>query len=306
MVSEQGDSAEEGRMREHLIIPDCQVKPGCPIDHLTWIGKYIVDMKPDVVINIGDFADMPSLSSYDKGKKAAEGRRIHEDLMASNAAMCALMRPINAYNRKRKKNKEKLYRPELYLTLGNHEARITRAAEDSPELDGLIGVEDLAFDEHGWKVIPFKEILEVDGVCYSHFFYNPKTGRPIAGENLMTRLNKLGFSFTMGHQQGYQSCLKELNNGRIIRGLVAGSCYLHDEDYIGPQGNGHWRGIIYKHEVFDGNYDLMEVSLDYLCRKYEGMPVSSFMKQKYPEVFANSQWLKRLDKRRQGDEKRCC
>ena len=143
--------------------------------------------------------------------------------------------------------------------------------------------------------------FELDGVCYSHFFYNSKTGRPIGGENLGTRLNKLGFSFTMGHQQGYQSCLKELNNGRIIRGLVAGSCYLHDEDYIGPQGNGHWRGIIHKHEVFDGNYDLMEVSLDYLCRKYEGMPVSDFMKRNHPEVFYRSQWLQRLDMRRQNE-----
>jgi hypothetical protein len=44
-----------------LVIPDCQVKPGVATDHLTWAGKAICDYRPDVVINIGDFADMPPL-----------------------------------------------------------------------------------------------------------------------------------------------------------------------------------------------------------------------------------------------------
>ena len=59
---------------KHLIIPDCQVKDGVPLEYLEWIGHYIVEKKPDVIINIGDFADMPSLSSYDVGKKSFEGR----------------------------------------------------------------------------------------------------------------------------------------------------------------------------------------------------------------------------------------
>lgn len=63
-----------------LVIPDCQVKPGVPLDHMSWIGKLIVDKKPDVIVNIGDFADIPSLSSYDVGKKSFEGRRYVDDL----------------------------------------------------------------------------------------------------------------------------------------------------------------------------------------------------------------------------------
>jgi hypothetical protein len=49
-----------------LVIPDCQIKEGVPLEHLTWAGKAIVDYKPDVVVNIGDFADMPSLSTTSK------------------------------------------------------------------------------------------------------------------------------------------------------------------------------------------------------------------------------------------------
>ena len=53
-----------------LVLPDCQVKEGVPLDHLEWAGKAICDYRPDVVVNIGDFADMPSLSTHDvKGSK---------------------------------------------------------------------------------------------------------------------------------------------------------------------------------------------------------------------------------------------
>ena len=47
----------------HLIIPDCQVRPGDDLSFLNWIGQYIIDKKPDVIVHLGDFADMPSLSS---------------------------------------------------------------------------------------------------------------------------------------------------------------------------------------------------------------------------------------------------
>ena len=65
---------------KHLIIPDTQVKPGVDLNYLAWVGKYIVEKKPDVVVQIGDFADMPSLSSYDTGKKSFEGRRYKDDI----------------------------------------------------------------------------------------------------------------------------------------------------------------------------------------------------------------------------------
>ena len=43
---------------------------------------------------------------------------------------------------------------------------------------------------------------------------------------------------------------------------------MHDESYKGPQGNDHWRGVVVKNEVVDGEYDIMKISLDYLLRKY--------------------------------------
>tara|TARA_R110000782_G_scaffold47256_4_gene104049 strand:+ start:8008 stop:8850 length:843 start_codon:yes stop_codon:yes gene_type:complete len=274
------------------MIPDCQVTPDTPTDHLRWIGEYIVEQKPDAVINIGDFADMESLSFFDKGKKDAEGRRYIHDIHAARAAMEGLLKPLNDYNTKMIFQKKKRYLPELHLTMGNHEHRITRAINEDAKLDGALGLMDLGYEDYGWTVYDFLEMATIDGVAYSHFFYNPLTGKPIGGASMDTRLKTLGFSFTMGHQQIKMSGERNLNNGRVVRGLVCGACYLHDEKYIGPQGNAYWRGIFVKHEVRNGQYDLMEVSLDFLCRKYEGMHVWEFMKKYYPDIYQNSTWMK--------------
>ena len=77
-------------MKKHLVIGDTQVKPGISLAYLSWIGKYIVDKRPDVIVMIGDFADMPSLSSYDTGKKSFEGRTYKADIRAAIKGMDTL------------------------------------------------------------------------------------------------------------------------------------------------------------------------------------------------------------------------
>jgi hypothetical protein len=62
---------------------------------------------------------------------------------------------------------------------------------------------------------------------------------------------------------------------------VAGAAYLHDEDYLGPQ-QAYWRGIVVKHQVENGSYDPMFVSLDFLCRKY----AKKRLKEYTPKSFA--------------------
>ncbi len=66
------------------------------------------------------------------------------------------------------------------------------------------------------------------------------------------------------------------------RGIVAGSCYLTAETYRGPQATGEWRGILVLNEVDgSGDFDLMEVSLNYLCHRYEGKSLERFLAKKY-------------------------
>lgn len=253
-------------MTTHAVIGDVQAKPGIDFTYLTNIGKYLVEKKPDTWVLIGDFADMPSLSSYDVGKKSFEGRRYRADVAATHAAMEALMGPLWDYNKQAAKNHKARYTPNLELTLGNHEQRINRAVNDDPKLEGTIGIEDLQYEQYGWKVHPFLEVVVIDGIAYSHYFTSGVMGRPITTATAL--LNKKHMSCVAGHQQGRQIASAFRGDGKQITGIIAGSCYEHDEDYMGPQGNKHWRGFTMLHEVNDGTFDEMFVSLDYIGKKY--------------------------------------
>lgn len=255
-------------MTRHFVLPDVQAKPGNSFDYLTHIGRYIVDKQPDVIINIGDFADMPSLSSYDIGKKSFEGRRYRDDIDASHEAMAHLLDPMNEYNDRARRNGKKQYRPRMVLTLGNHEDRIDRVVNGDPKLDGTIGLIDLDYESYGWEVFPYREVVVISGIAYSHYHISGVAGRPIGSAQLT--LNKKHMSCIAGHQQGRQVATAYRADGKRITSIICGSCYEHNEEYMGPQGNAqHWRGAIMLNEVTpDGEFDEMFLSLPYLRRTY--------------------------------------
>lgn len=250
----------------HLYIPDCQVKEGVPMEHLDWIGQYIVDKKPDRIICGGDFSDLPSLSSYDKGKKSFEGRRYKKDIAAAKEGMDRLLGPLRRYNAKQRKLKQKQYNPDMDLTLGNHEQRIMRAIENQAELEGILSYDDLPYED--WTVHDFLKPVVLDGVMYVHFLANPMTGKPYAGSAL-SLLKLVQHSFIVGHKQTLDSSPYFTPLGKQTWGIIAGACYLHDEDYKGYQGNAHWRGILLLNDVDQGKFSPMFIDLDYLRRRYD-------------------------------------
>lgn len=249
-----------------MVIPDCQVKPEVPVDHLHWAGQYAVDMKPDVIVNIGDFWDMPSLSSYDKGKKSFEGRRYTKDIDAGNHAMSLFMGPIIAEQQRLKKNKEKLWKPRLVFTLGNHENRIARAIDNDAVLEGVIGFDDFNLKDYGWEVHPFLEVVNINGVLFSHYFTSGVMGRPVSSAKLL--LTKKMMSAVQGHVQDRDIAYGRRGDGTPVTGIFAGIFYMHDEEYLTPQTNGSWSGVWILHDVKDGSYDEMPVSLQYLKDRY--------------------------------------
>lgn len=250
---------------KHLLIPDVQAKDGIDFDFLEHIGKFIVDKQPDVIICIGDFADMPSLSSYDKGTKGFEGRRYKLDIEAATRAMTRLLKPLKDYNRDMISGKRKQYKPRMVMTLGNHEHRIARAINQQAEYDGVIGYHDLPYSD--WEVHDYLKPVEIDGVLYVHFLANPMTGRPYGGTAL-AQLIKVGQSYVVGHKQTLDIATRFTLSGLQQWGLVAGACYEHDEEYKGYQGNAHFRGVVMLHDVHGGSYDPMVVSLKYLRIRY--------------------------------------
>lgn len=255
-----------------LVIPDTQTKPDVPINHLRCLGKYIVDKKPEVVVHLGDHFDLPSLSSYDKkGSKSFEGRRYVSDIAAGIKAMGEMLAPLTEYNATQVRNKKRKYRPRMIFLMGNHEDRINRAVEDDPKLEGVIGVQDFDLESFGWEVHPYMDVVEVEDILFSHVFVNTSSLlKNVLGGTIDNKLKAIGQSFVMGHQQQLQFGNRYLNCGKQHIGIVAGAFYQHNEDYMGPQGNHHWRGCVMLNEVADGAADPMFLSLNYFLRKYDG------------------------------------
>lgn len=255
------------RFREYLVIPDTQVKDGVPTDHLAALGNYAAERRPDVIVHLGDHWDMPSLSAWDSiAKKVAEKHYYLKsgtsrgDVEAGNDALAAFMAPIL---------RKRSYAPKLHLLRGNHENRIMRRIEESPELGEAIS--DKHLKSPGWTVHPFLVPVNLDGILFSHYFCVDANGRVLNSKrgqaSAKTQVKNVGQTCIAGHKQGLDTAIWESPGGRK-RGIIAGSFYQHDEDYLSPQGQAHWRGALYLHEVHNGDFDLMELSLDYLRRKW--------------------------------------
>ena len=248
------------------VIPDTQVKPGIKLDYLEWVGKYLVQKRPDVIVCLGDFGDMPSLSSYDIGKKSFEGRRYKKDVGAVKEAMEIFLGPLHRYNFIQRKYKKPEYKPRKVMLYGNHENRIERVVEEDPRLEGTISLDDLGYEAAGWEVHPFLKQVVIEGVAFSHYFCSGIMGRPIISARML--LTKKHMSCVAGHQQGRDIAYAQRGDGRDMTAIIAGSCYLHSEPYLNPQTNNHWRGMYMLHNVKDGAFDEMAVSLEYLKSKY--------------------------------------
>lgn len=268
-------------MSRHLILPDTQVRPGVPLDHLEWIAQAIVEYMPDVVVHLGDHFDMPSLSSHDTpGSMASEGARYEDDVRVGNEAFATICKPMEAEQARLVANKKKQWNPRKVFLTGNHCHRITRAVNASPKLAGAIGLHHL--DTRDFERHEFLERVWIDGIVYSHYFQSSHSHHAVGG-SIDSMLNKIGASFIQGHRQGFQYGTRIQGSGATWHGLVAGSCYLHQEFYRGAQGQRHWRGIVVLNEVENGEYCIMPLTLDYLCRKFTGMKLIAYMEKKYPK-----------------------
>lgn len=244
-----------------LFIPDCQVKPEIDTTYLRAIGQYIVDKKPDVVVNIGDFFDMESLSSYDKGKLSFEGRRLQKDIEAGKRGMKELLAPLRNYQ---KTNTE--YNPRLVFCLGNHESRLMRIPENSSEFDGFVGYHLLEL-EKDWDVQPFLKPVNIQGINFVHYVSHPMTGKPYGG-TAASILKNVGCSFCVGHKQTLEVAIQPVLDGSMRLGIVAGASYIFDEAYKSAGfGNSHFRGVVMLHDAKDGFADPSFISTKFLIER---------------------------------------
>jgi hypothetical protein len=244
-------------MATHLVIGDPHCNPKASNDRFLWAGKMARDLKPTTIVCMGDFASMDSLSSYDKGKKSFEGRRYKKDIDHAHDALEKFNKGLNGR------------RPRKVMLLGNHEDRIDRIVDETPELDGTISTKDLNFKEYGWEVIPYQEPIAINGVHYCHNYPTGIMGKPISGDNVARALllkNKV--SSTVGHCHLFDYSMCTIPSGRKVIGLSAG-CYLnHKESYARNTQRMWWSGLIVKRNVRNGEYDIETIEYNAVRREY--------------------------------------
>lgn len=260
----------KGVPRKHFVIPDVQAKklpPGLTFDYLRKIGELIVQEKPDVLVFIGDWDDLPAFSSYDKGKKSFEGRSYVEDFQAGREAQAALFGPILRERERITANNLPAWDLVAVITYGNHEHRMHRAIDLSRELTGLL--HDGLFDwkKYGVIEVPFLAVANIDGVHYSHYHTTGVMGRPAASAKAMIKQKHV--SCVMGHVQKSDIASEPLPDGRHIHGIFVSSCYEHDEDYLGPQGNNYFRGVWIFDDVLDGDFTIRQISLKQIHNRFK-------------------------------------
>jgi len=247
-------------MTTHLVIPDSHSHPSQSNNRYDWIGQLIYDIRPDVVINIGDHFDMASLSGH-SSKFEMEDKRYQDDI---SIGIDALERLDHYVKRAKKK------RPRKVFTLGNHEARIPRLVSDQPILQGKVDLSDLQLSENGWEVYPFLDPVIVDGVAYSHYFVSGVMGRPIGGDNVArSTLNKQHMSCTSGHSHLLDFATTTKADGKRIFGLVCGVYQDYHTQWNNNQSEAQWwSGVVIKRDVSHGSYDPQFVSIQALQKEY--------------------------------------
>ena len=246
-------------------MPDQHAHPDHNNDRADYLSKLIIDVRPDVVVNIGDAADVPSLSPYDKGKRSFQGRSYRKDIEAHLDFQSRVWEPVKA-------RKKKL--PYTVFMEGNHEHRIERALDLSPELAGTIGFNDYDLDSYYDTIVRYDGgtpgVIELDGILFAHYFITGVSGRPIGGERPAHMLiDKTGASCIAGHIHTFDYATRTNINGKVRNGLIVGCYQDYDNEWAGNIAHLWRRGVVILRNVANGDFDVQFVSLNALKAEYD-------------------------------------
>jgi hypothetical protein len=163
--------------------------------------------------------------------------------------------------------------PRTIFLEGNHEHRIEKALDLSPELDGAISFGHLEignwYDELVRYVGSTPGKITVDGITFAHYFVSGVMGRAISGEHPATSLLAKQFhSCVAGHLHLADFSIRTDALGRKMCGLLAGVYQDYDPPYAGDAARLWWRGVVMLNNAENGSFDPEFISLDQLKKAY--------------------------------------
>lgn len=223
--------------RRVVAIGDTHVKPGMDLAHLTWIGRYVAESRPDNVIQIGDFIDCGSCEFHSAPGSASDAKRptVQDDVACGEDAL-------------------ELYHKEVGLgeiphdvIYGNHEFRMERYEEIAPNLAGSICIQrDQLFARYRWKWTAYRHWLFFEGVGFTHVPMSIMQ-KPIGGrypENTIG--NQATHSIVFGHTHRNNNVTVPkigINNAITITNLGSAMPHGYVPDYADGATSGYTYGI---------------------------------------------------------------
>lgn len=254
--------------RTTVVFSCAHTDPDASNERFDWLGSFLYDLKPDMVIDLGDGADMRSLNTFDtRYPQAVVNQSYEKDINIYNDAM----------ERMRWKFRQSKKKRPFYVGFeGNHENRIKKAIAHDPRLEGSkygISFGHLQtshwFDEYHEYANSGPALADYDGVIYGHYVSSGNFGSAMATKHHgYSLVEKLASSATVGHTHKFSYFYKGDARPSPLHGLVVG-CFKGKEEGWAGQSNGEWRkGVAVKRELENGNYDLEWVSMSRLKKEY--------------------------------------
>jgi predicted phosphodiesterase len=246
-----------------LVIPDSHgrsTESASDIDRFDAAGRFIRDEKPDVVISLGDLADMDPLSPYKpKAEAAFDGKAVRKEALFRTEILNRITGPTRSANERhrRGRHKERIHEP-LWIDLeGNHEERWRRHSETE-----LLGHDFLQAESEyaGWIWHRFLDHVDIMGVLFSHYFTTGVSRKPAL---VNTILNKTHRSCVFGHTHSFGYSQSPVLGGGTISALCAGS-------FKPPHRTGEheWSGLVMLTDVRDGAFSIQQIPYDHLLERY--------------------------------------
>jgi hypothetical protein len=255
-----------------LVIPDSHDDPLVSQERYEWLGQLIVELRPDIIVDLGDFADMNSISHYDKGTVRAENKRLERDMASAKEARRLVTAPLRRLQEAQKASKHKVYKPRLIALAGNHEQRIERYMQDNPTLYGMWTQDISDAAGQGWEFYNFQERVEVEGVIFNHYFTKRGTNRGYSGDYMTMHIARdWQQSCVQGHSHRFEYRNYRTPTGKEINIVVAGCYFDHHQDYAGDDNNAWWKGLVVLHNVVEGRFELEQISYEEMRSRY-GQP----------------------------------
>ncbi len=258
----------EKPIKTGVVFTCAHTKPEVSNERFDWLGSFLYDLKPDIVIDLGDGADMASLSSYeDRYPKAVVAQSYEADINTYNDAQERLRHKFRQNKRKR---------PYWIGFEGNHEHRIEKAIAYDPRLEGQnygISFGHLQtkhwFDQYHKYEHGGPAIADYGGVSFAHYFTSGNSSSAVSGiHHAHALLRNRHHSSVCGHSHKRGIHFDDGAHPQGIIGMVSGCFKGAKEHWAGQSNNSWWSGVVVMNEWADGMFEPEFISLDRLRREY--------------------------------------